>query len=47
MRSDGSYLEDQDYWKYSGIERNVFIQMPVWIVLERKNTIPVNDEKQE
>lgn len=24
--SDGSYLEDQDYWKYSGIERNVFIQ---------------------
>lgn len=21
--SDGSYLEDQDYWKYSGIERNV------------------------
>ena len=24
--SDGSYLEDQDYWKYSGIERHVFIQ---------------------
>ncbi|MGN0281234.1 MAG: glycoside hydrolase family 2 TIM barrel-domain containing protein [Prevotella sp.] len=24
--SDASYLEDQDYWKYSGIERNVFIQ---------------------
>ena len=24
--SDGSYLEDQDYWKYSGIERSVFIQ---------------------
>ena len=24
--SDGSYLEDQDYWKYSGIERNVFVQ---------------------
>ncbi len=24
--SDGSYLEDQDYWKYSGIERKVFIQ---------------------
>lgn len=24
--SDGSYLEGQDYWKYSGIERNVFIQ---------------------
>lgn len=23
---DGSYLEDQDYWKYSGIERKVFIQ---------------------
>ncbi len=23
--SDGSYLEDQDYWKYSGIERSVFI----------------------
>lgn len=23
--SDGSYLEDQDYWKYSGIERNVFV----------------------
>lgn len=23
--SDGSYLEDQDYWKYSGIERNVFL----------------------
>ncbi|MFR4025902.1 MAG: hypothetical protein ACLTZY_09580 [Alistipes indistinctus] len=21
--------------------------LPVWIVLERKNTIPVNDEKQE
>lgn len=24
--SDGSYLEDQDYWKYSGIERHVFLQ---------------------
>src|SRR5574344_296965 len=24
--SDGSYLEDQDYWKYSGIERSVYIQ---------------------
>lgn len=24
--SDGSYLEDQDYWKYSGIERHVYIQ---------------------
>lgn len=23
--SDGSYLEDQDYWKYSGIERDVFL----------------------
>lgn len=23
--SDGSYLEDQDYWKYSGIERSVFL----------------------
>ena len=23
--SDGSYLEGQDYWKYSGIERNVYI----------------------
>lgn len=23
--SDASYLEDQDYWKYSGIERNVFV----------------------
>ncbi len=23
--SDGSYLEDQDYWKYSGIERNVYL----------------------
>lgn len=23
--SDGSYLEDQDYWKYSGIERSVYI----------------------
>lgn len=23
--SDGSYLEDQDYWKYSGIERNVYV----------------------
>lgn len=23
--SDGSYLEDQDYWKYSGIERSVFV----------------------
>ncbi|MDD2204709.1 MAG: glycoside hydrolase family 2 TIM barrel-domain containing protein [Bacteroidales bacterium] len=23
--SDGSYLEDQDYWKYSGIEREVFL----------------------
>jgi beta-galactosidase len=23
--SDGSYLEDQDYWKISGIERNVFL----------------------
>ena len=24
--SDGSYLEDQDYWKYSGIERHVYLQ---------------------
>ena len=24
--SDGSYMEDQDYWKYSGIERNVYIE---------------------
>lgn len=24
--SDGSYLEDEDYWKYSGIERSVFIE---------------------
>ncbi len=24
--SDGSYLEDQDYWKFSGIERSVFLQ---------------------
>lgn len=24
--SDGSYLEDQDYWKYSGIERHVCLQ---------------------
>lgn len=24
--SDGSYLEDQDYWKYSGIERGVYLQ---------------------
>lgn len=24
--SDGSYLEGQDYWKYSGIERSVFLQ---------------------
>ena len=23
--SDGSYMEDQDYWKYSGIERDVFV----------------------
>ncbi|NIM58111.1 MAG: beta-galactosidase, partial [Candidatus Aminicenantes bacterium] len=23
--SDGSYLEDQDYWKISGIERDVFL----------------------
>ena len=23
--SDGSYLEDQDYWKYSGIERDVYV----------------------
>lgn len=23
--SDGSYLEDQDYWKYSGIERSVYM----------------------
>lgn len=23
--SDGSYLEDQDYWKYSGIERSVYV----------------------
>ncbi len=23
--SDGSYLEDQDYWKYSGIERSVYL----------------------
>lgn len=24
--SDGSYLEGQDYWKYSGIERSVYLQ---------------------
>ena len=23
--SDGSYMEDQDYWKYGGIERNVYL----------------------
>ena len=23
--SDGSYLEDQDYWKYSGIQRDVYL----------------------
>lgn len=23
--SDGSYMEDQDYWKYSGIERSVYL----------------------
>ena len=23
--SDGSYLEGQDYWKYSGIERSVYL----------------------
>lgn len=23
--SDGSYMEDQDYWKYSGIERDVYL----------------------
>ncbi|MFA7141644.1 MAG: sugar-binding domain-containing protein, partial [Proteiniphilum sp.] len=23
--SDGSYLEGQDYWRYSGIERNVYV----------------------
>ncbi len=23
--SDGSYMEDQDYWKYSGIERSVYV----------------------
>lgn len=23
--SDGSYLEDQDYWKFSGIERDVYL----------------------
>ena len=23
--SDGSYLEGQDYWKYSGIERDVYL----------------------
>ncbi|MCL1075955.1 glycoside hydrolase family 2 TIM barrel-domain containing protein [Shewanella dokdonensis] len=25
--SDGSYLEDQDFWRMSGIERNVFLQI--------------------
>lgn len=23
--SDGSYMEGQDYWKYSGIERDVYL----------------------
>ena len=23
--SDGSYLEDQDFWRFSGIERDVYL----------------------
>ncbi len=29
--SDGSYLEDQDMWRFSGIFRDVFLMAaPVW-----------------
>lgn len=31
--SDGSYLENQDYWRYSGIERNV------WLIARPKSRI--------
>lgn len=33
--SDGSYLENQDYWRYSGIERNV------WLIARPK--VRIND----
>jgi beta-galactosidase len=29
--SDGSYLEDQDFWRLSGIERDVFLLATPWI----------------
>lgn len=46
--SDGSYLEDQDYWKYSGIERNVFIYArPANRVKDFKLTTTLTDQYTE
>ena len=33
--SDGSYLEGQDYWKYSGIERSVYLLSRIHISVGR------------
>lgn len=45
--SDGSYLEGQDYWKYSGIERSVsLVSRPVSRVWDFEAKFPlVNDYK--
>ncbi len=39
---DGSYLEDQDFWRLSGIERDVFLtaapSVTVWAPLPESRT---------
>lgn len=42
---DGSYLEDQDVWRLSGIERDVFLQaypdLAIWDFSFVRNWMPV------
>ena len=43
--SDGSYLEGQDYWKYSGIERSVYlVARPTCRVKDFKISAPLNKD---
>ena len=43
--SDGSYLEDQDHWRMSGIHREVFVEARPMVGLENVSlrTLPVGD----
>lgn len=43
--SDGSYLEGQDYWKYSGIERSVYlVARPTCRVKDFKMSAPLSKD---